>query len=291
MGKLSVVDGGIFTTIQDAGRHGFRKYGVPTSGAMDIKAFQLANTLVGNPQNLPALECTLKGGCYRFETSATVALTGADMQATLNGETVELEKAFSVNPQDILLLDYAKKGCRAYIGIRGLFDIEKIMDSYSTYVVGGFGGFDGRTLKAGDELNWLNLNVEANARSPLNRKKLDYPNKVNVQVSTAPEWNWLDDDSKSFFLNEVFSISSQSNRMGIRLAGKSLHIPQKHMLSSAVIPGIIQLPSSGHPIVLMNDGQTIGGYPRIAKVLDKDLWKLAQLKPRDEVTFELNIDD
>lgn len=285
--NLKVVHGGLFTTIQDYGRIGVSKFGIPKSGVMDVKAYELANWLVGNPTEYPALELTLQGGTYHFESDTIIAITGALMNPKLNGVEIQTNKSYRLKSGDMLHLGFAKRGCRTYLAIRGKLNIEKVMNSYSTYITGNFGGLEGRTLQKGDELSWTELPqiFKSNKISP--EQIPYYSSKVTVRITKSLEWDLLDEEVKNNFLTSRFEISSQTNRMGIRLIGNPISTSKTQMISSAVIPGIIQLPPNGDPIILMVDGQTVGGYPRIAKVLDEDLWRLGQVKPGDKVGFEL----
>ncbi len=287
MGKLTVLNGGLFTTIQDGGREGYRKFGVPVSGIMDEQAYKLANEMVGNATNEPVLECTLKGGEYRFDEDAIAVLTGAPMNPQLNNEPVNLNAFFKVNRGDILKLGFAEKGCRTYVAIRGRWKVPKVMESCSACTMGNFGGLFGRALEKGDTISWEKLEGDFDTREILSNQMPYYSSKITVNFISGPEWNWLDEKTQNFFLNTSFKVHTQSNRMGIRLrSDESIKVPDKQITSSGVIPGIIQLPPSGQPIILMKDGQTIGGYLRIGKVLDIHLNRLAQIPPNGYVRFK-----
>ncbi len=287
MTRIEVLDGGLFTTIQDFGRVGFRKYGVPVSGVMDTNSYELANWLVGNPNGAPVLEFTLKGGRYLFHDNTVIAITGALMNPKINGSEIAMNCSLEIKEGDELELGFAKRGCRAYLAIQGDPKISKVMDSYSTYTTGKFGGFEGHTLKKGDILNWKNLGRDFEQRKTPIEQIPYFSSKITVRVIKGVEWDWFDQSLKDQFLNSKYFIGSSSNRMGIRLDGVSLNVTKREMISSPVITGIIQLPPNGKPIILMQDGQTIGGYPRIAKVLDEDLWRLGQLKPGDQLGLTL----
>lgn len=288
MASLKVLHPGLFTSIQDYGRVGFRKYGVPTSGAMDTKSYELANSLVGNPKGNAVLELTMMGGSYLFESDAIVAITGALMNSTLNGEEIANNSTLSIKKGDELKIGYSNRGCRCYLAIRGELNIEKLMNSYSTYSLGKFGGFKGRILKKGDELHWQEARSDIKAHE-LSKNEIPYfSSKVEVRIMKGLEWDWLSDAAQSQLISTKFEVSAQSNRMGIRLEKNSMPVPDKEMRSSAVVPGVIQLPPNGMPIILMQDGQTVGGYPRIAKVLNEDLWRVGQLKPGDLIGFKLS---
>lgn len=285
MGTLRVIDGGMFTTIQDMGRIGFRNIGVPNSGAMDPRSARWANKLVNNPEDTPVLEMTIKGGKYQFDKPAIIALTGAEMHATVNDFEAPLNESLMVNSGDELELGFTHRGCRTYLAIRGTLQLDKMMNSYSTLVSAGFGGLEGRPLKAGDTLSWGDKGNAFILKKMPDNEIPYFSSKVTVEVMPGSEWNWLTSEEQEQFLNQKWEVSPNSNRMGIRIQGTPLQVPGRQMISSPVIPGIIQLPAGGNPIILMNDGQTIGGYPRIAKVADRDLWRLGQLKPGDSVRF------
>ncbi|MBO6523708.1 MAG: biotin-dependent carboxyltransferase [Balneolaceae bacterium] len=285
MGRLTAIDGGLFTTIQDSGRPGYRKFGVPVSGVMDQKSFRLANWLVGNSKRYPVLECTMKGGKYTFNDEAIIAVTGALMHPKINGEEVPQNQSLKLNTGDELELGFSTRGCRSYIAIKGSLTIKQVMGSCSTYTMGKFGGFKGRKLKSGDVIEWDETKSKDLTRKAPYDQIPYFSSKVRVRIMKGVEWDWLSEESQDGFSGTQFEVSSSSNRMGIRLEGHSLRVPEREMISGPVLPGIIQLPPNGNPIILMQDGQTIGGYPRIAKVLDEDLWRLGQVKPGDKVSF------
>ncbi|MEX0720437.1 MAG: biotin-dependent carboxyltransferase family protein [Balneolaceae bacterium] len=288
-GSLKILDGGLFTTIQDSGRTGYRKYGIPVSGVMDSHSYKLANWLAGNSVSAPVLEMTLKGGTCRFLSEAAVGITGADMNAMLNDQPVEINKSINANKGDELTFGYAKSGCRTYLAIHGSWKIDKVMDSCSTYTTAKFGGMKGRKLQKEDVLEW--------EYEPLSKVEKQVPQSLipyysssgnRIRVIAGPEWERLSKANQERLLETEFKISPQSNRMGIRLKNQTpFDAEVSGLLSSAVVPGIIQLPAPGSPIILMQDGQTAGGYPRIAKVIDIDLWRMAQLAPHATISFNM----
>lgn len=287
MGKLTVLDGGLFTTIQDKGRSGYRKYGVPSSGVMDISAYKKANFLAGNSKNAPVLECTLKGGKYQFNTDATIAITGALMNPGINDNEIGMNTSVKVRAGETLELGFAKKGCRAYVAIRGSWDIDKVMGSCSTFTLGKFGGLNGTPLKKGDQISWQEIPESLEPRTLQNDGIPYYSSKITIEFIPGPEWDQLNDQEKDKFLNSSFRVSSKSNRMGIRLESeKPIVMNQVDMKSSGVIPGIIQIPPNGLPIILMKDGQTVGGYPRIGKILDIHLNRIAQVPINGTIKFK-----
>jgi antagonist of KipI len=254
---------------------------------MDKSSFELANELVGNPKGAPVLEMTLTGGKYRFELDSVIAITGAQMNPAVNQESVPLNTGLKVKAGDILEFGYALKGCRCYLAIRGKWQIKEVMGSYSTYSAGKFAGINGRSLQKGDQISWVEITSDFNLFSVSKEKIPYYSNKITVNFVPSPEWNWLSKEEQNKLLNTEFKVSSKSNRMGIRLESNSkIEIEKRDMRSSGVIPGIIQLPPDGLPIILMKDGQTVGGYPRIGKVLDVHLDRLSQVPPNGVIRFK-----
>lgn len=274
MGKLKVIKTGPLATIQDKGRFGFRQYGIPQSGAMDIDSMKMVNSLVGNREDDPVIEFALAGMKLEAMEDTTAGLFGCG--AKVNGQIIS-DLIVHLNRGDVLEL-LPPKAVYAYLSIGGLLKAKKDFGSYSTYVLGGFGGMDGRALKAGDIL-------ETNGKtsgSSIDQAQKEVSNVLKpIRIMKGPEWGWL----KESVENKTFSIDASSNRMGIRLAGSTLQCDGSEIASSAVIPGTIQLPAGGHPIVLMNDCQTTGGYPRIGKVLDEDLGRLAQIPHKMSIEF------
>ncbi len=287
MGRLTVIGPGLFTTIQDKGRFGYRAFGVPVSGSMDMESYRMANELVGNPANSPALEMTLSGGSYRFDSEAIIAVTGASAPVVLAETKVQMNTTIRVNPGEVLSIGAVTRGARLYLAIRGDWELEKVMSSYSTYTMGNFGGMNGRSLQNGDILVWNDLQATFR-ETEVDKSRIRYfSSKVSIKIMKGPEWDLLSSETQQQLLSSKFEVDSKSNRMGIRLKGERLRVSDLQMVSSPVLPGIIQLPPNGHPIILMNDGQTIGGYPRIAKVLDEELWRLGQVKSGDVIRFRL----
>ncbi|MEX2364463.1 MAG: biotin-dependent carboxyltransferase family protein, partial [Balneolaceae bacterium] len=264
IGSLKVLDGGLFTTIQDTGRTGFRKYGIPASGVMDAHATKLANWLVGNPHETPVIEMTLQGASYQFQSDAVIGISGANMDARVNNQQIERYKTQEIREGDTLSFSYAKSGCRAYLAIQGEWKVEEVLGSYSAYTMGGFGGKFGRIIKKNDVLEW-DFEKQERGKREVPRKLLPYYSSSGnrIRIIAGQEWEVLSKENQKRFLGREYQISSESNRMGMRLQGEPLYFEGGEMVSSAVIPGIVQLPKQGNPIILMQDGQTAGGYPRI----------------------------
>lgn len=272
MGKLRIIQSSPLATIQDLGRFEFRKYGIPQSGVIDPEGMQIANQLAGNDIDSPLIEYALGG--LKLEALETTSLGVFGASLKVNGQDLRVNGAM-LKSGDIIELSTPRL-VYAYVAPGGQLQLEKTFDSFSTYLPGRFGGIDGRSLINGDVLKTNGNGVIQKATSRL------IPGKV-IRFMKGPEWDAL---SKPFHSKE-FSVDQASNRIGIRLIGEKLVSTISDIKSSAVIPGTIQLPPSGQPIVLMNDCQTTGGYPRIGKVLDEDLGKLGQIRPNKTVLLKL----
>lgn len=286
-GVLEVLNGGLITTIQDLGRNGYRKYGVPVSGVMDEHSYRLVNWLVGNSQYSPVIELTLMGGSFKFHTDAIVGISGGEAGVKVGDRSIEPNKTIRIKKEEILEIGRVKAGCRMYLAIAGDWDIEQVMGSYSTCLAANFGGFKGRILKKGDRITWQYDEQKETERMVPKNLLPHFSTRQTIRIIEGAEWELLSEKQKEVLLGSDFSISSQSNRMGIRLEGMAMKFESREeMVSSPVVPGIIQMPSSGLPIILMKDAQSVGGYPRIAKVIDADLWRLGQIWTNNKIHFE-----
>ncbi len=264
------------STIQDLGRFGYRRYGIPQSGAMDKELMGFANQLVGNPDHYPVVEFAILGMKLEAVEKTSVSVVGADLK--VNGDPIK-DAGLVLNQGDVLETS-APAGVYGYLGIGGKIEAQEDFGSVSTYVMAGFGGIDGRQLKAGDFLCSDLDQMEIHTTS-FSDREVTHP--VKISIMKGPEWHVLRElpDTK------IFQIDPSSNRMGIRLTGSQLENDSQEIVSSAVVPGTIQLPPNGQPIVLMNDCQTTGGYPRIGKVVEEDMGKLAQVRPGESIFFSL----
>ncbi|MGF6349052.1 biotin-dependent carboxyltransferase family protein [Variovorax sp. W2I14] len=281
---------GLLASVQDLGRHGHRQLGICPGGALDVLALTLANRLVGNVDGAAGLELTM-GGCeVRFETDTRIALAGDDFGALLDGLPLWPCWSVPVAAGQVLKLSGAnaagakKAGLRSWLAIAGGIDVVPVLGSRSTDLKAGFGGHEGRALRKGDKLRLgaSRLDAAQRARKPFGLRGPDWgpeeaDGAIALRVLPGPEFEQFTLAAREVLWGERWRITSQSNRMGSRLAGTELKRKRAgDMLSSGVIPGTIQVPPSGQPIILMGDAQTTGGYPRIGVVIRADLWKLAQ---------------
>ncbi len=282
-----MVDPGLFTTIQDLGRFGFESQGVPTSGAMDEFAFRVANILVENDENAPCLEITLIGPTLEVLENTLVAVTGAEVQPFVNGFPRPCWSSFPVQKGDVITFSQVKSGCRAYLAVTGGFDGEFVMGSFSTYTKGKLGGIDGRKLQVGDILRCRKLQRGVKSKKVPDELIPTYSTNQEIRVILGPQDDYFTKEAIEVFLNFVFQVTKDSDRMGYRLEGPEIKAARKHdIITDAVVPGSVQVPGNGKPIVMMKDAQTTGGYTKIATVISTDLSKLAQLKPGDSLIFK-----
>ncbi|WP_335870791.1 biotin-dependent carboxyltransferase family protein [Bacillus sp. 2205SS5-2] len=283
--SLTINKSGFMTTVQDLGRVGYRKYGVPRSGAMDTWALELANITLGNPKDSACLEITLIGPTIEFNQNTLICICGGKFSATLNQQSLWNGKIYPVSKGDILKMDRAFTGCRAYIAVKGGIQIQQVLKSSSTYMTSGFGGLHGRSLQPGDTLFFQPCS-EKRSKWRLSSSLFHYLGTAELRLIRGNHFDDFSTSSQIQLFTSQFQVTSDSNRMGYRLNGDSLHLKQEnHYSTEGITIGSIQVPPSGEPIVLMSDAQTTGGYPKIAHIVSADLRILAQKKPHDLLTF------
>lgn len=288
METIKILDAGLLTTVQDLGRYGFQRYGVSASGVMDEYSAKIANKLVGNKVGEAVLETTLKGVQIEFLQNTAVAITGGNCDVTLNGAKIELWQSYLVNRGDILKMGICRSGLRNYLAFAGGIDVPIIMNSKSTNLKAKVGGFNGRKLMTGDVLSVGVGSLEA----PLTLNKHyipTYSKDIKVGVILGQQDDHFTEAGIKTFLNETYTVTQESDRMGIRLSSVSgatiEHKNGADIISDGITFGAIQVPGSGQPIVMMADRQTTGGYTKIGNVISSDLAKLAQATPGTKVKF------
>lgn len=275
---------GLQSTIQSRPRTGKRHLGVPASGPADPLSMALANRLVGNTSFVSALETTLTGVTLMFDCDSRIAITGAIAKCTLNGDPVEQHSTIVVRPDDVLAVGSAEKGVRSYVAFAGGLDADEVLGSTSTYLPAEFGGYAGRALEAGDELQLSDAAVDA----PLLVTPAEYRTPMlgawTVRAGRSCETDSMRDPQRLF--EQKFTVSNRSDRMGIKLDGEAFTMDADgQMPSAAVFPGTIQCPQDGSLFVLSVDSGTTGGYPRVAKITRMDLHVLGQLRPGNTLTL------
>jgi antagonist of KipI len=268
--SIRVASPGLLTTVQDLGRFGWAQFGVSAAGAADPLAFRAANLLVGNAENAPALEMTLSGPALEFDSAATIAITGADF-----GSNLPLWTSVEVPAGDTVRFGATRSGARAYLAVRGGITAPLVMGSASTHVTTGVGG---RPLRKGDVLP---IGAAA-VRAPRTGSPPPFLPTGPLRVTAGPQ----EDRFAGDLYRGEYTVTEESNRMGLRLRGPAIPSPPGGMLTEGVPLGAVQVPPDGQPIILFVDHQTTGGYPKPANVISADFWRLGQLRPRDTVTFE-----
>lgn len=286
MKSVLVEEPGFLTTVQDIGRRGFRRFGLTASGPMDREAHGLANWLAGNPADSPGLEITFSGPVLVFDHSGRLALCGADLGARLNDRAIPMNRTRDYRAGDRLTFSGLRRGLRAYLALAGGIDCEPVMGSCSTNLLAGIGGLAGRALQTGDVLPVGRAEETSICREippGLLRLPADPP---LIRVIAGPEAPLCGRGTIRDFLTYPFQLQSESDRIGLRLQGPGLVLPRgADIISAGIPPGTIQVTGAGRLIITMADGQTTGGYARLAFVLSIDLPRLAQLNPGDFLRF------
>lgn len=314
MNVFEVLAPGLYTTVQDLGRPGYGKFGVPDGGALDKFALSAANLLVGNDAGAAGLEVTQAGLVLRVLASTIVVVTGADLGLQVNGLDASPWCVHRVKRGDILHFARRRYGVRAYVAVPGGFDVPVVMGSRSTYVRGGFGGYAGRTLRKGDVLK------TPGPLAPMSGKSGSWEERVGlclpaylrrfgpprpVRVVAGPQADGFAPLAWRRLLGAPYVVTPAADRMGYRLSGPALpyarfpnppgegsgsgdsSAPFAEHVSDGIAPGSIQVPGDGQPIVLLADRQTTGGYPKIATVISADMDFLAHVWPGEPVAFRL----
>jgi biotin-dependent carboxylase-like uncharacterized protein len=306
---IDVIDGGFQTTIQDGGRPGYLARGIPPAGAQDYYALALANLLVGNeltppplspePPGHAGLEMLIKGPTLRFTNAAMIALTGADMGATLDGQPAPMFERIDAPAGSVLKLGLVKKGARGYLAVAGGIEVEPYLGSRGTYIRGVQGGMKGRALRAQDVLQTGTPTAKAGRMSRLPVGLAPRPDDADrIRVVLGPQDFMFTDRGIETFLTTDWKLSPVSDRMGMRLIGPPLELRQRpdYLVRDAgsgpadivddVIPvGGIQVPGGIEPIIMGVENPTAGGYAKIATVISADLGKMGQLMPKDVLRF------
>jgi len=284
---VAVIAPGLFTTIQDLGRWGHQGEGVPVSGPMDPVALRLANGLVGNSAEAAAIEATVLGPTLRMEQESVVAVTGADLGASLDGQSLPRYTAVHCRTGSVIRFGERLRGARAYVAVDGGVATPSLLGSRATHALCGLGGFAGRALRAGDRVP---LGKPGGETSTIVDTELrpTIRDGARLRVLPGPQDDRFGDSAFEAMQSSRYVVSPQADRMGYRLTGPDLpRLDLDEMISDATFAGAIQVPPSGQPILLMADRQTTGGYPQIATVISADLSLAGQLAPGDWVEFEL----
>lgn len=276
LGSLTVVKPGLQTLLQDQGRTGLAFYAIPPSGPLDPLSAEIARALVGNSPDATLIECNFIPPTLRFDSPATICLAGADMQWTVDGKRVDRQAVLKLHAGSELAGSPASEACRAYIAIAGEIQTQRTFGSTACYPLASLGGNEGQPLAAGDTVGWKNPS------KPVASFELTHANSQRstntIEMRVGPEFDWLTAESVACLFAHPFAITPISNRMGARLTGPKLSTNGKSLRHSVpLLPGMVQLPPSGQCIVVLQDGQTTGGYLRIGYIPANELAKLNQI--------------
>jgi len=300
---IEILSATALATVQDLGREGYLRYGVGTSGAMDRVALAAGNILLGNPENAAAIEIPVFPFHLKFRDDIAFALTGADATAQLDGMPIPPWWTAQAKKDQVLCLNAPNHGARCYLALAGGIDVPVVLGSRSTQLRGEFGGHCGRPLQQGDVLGAIRSTARSDAftGSPLVDFGVQPPevalplgeadssvdrSRTFVRVLPAAEYDCYEESSLASFWEQDWKITSQSDRYGYRLAGTAM-VPKQALeqRSHGIVPGVIQVPPSGQPIIQLRDAQPSGGYPKIGTVIEADLWRLGQARPGTRLRF------
>jgi len=282
---LAILEPGPQTTVQDLGRFGHLRSGIPPSGPVDRRAFVLANRLVGNPDGAVGLECAYTGPRFEVDGPSAVAVTGAEVSVTVNGQPAPRSTTILLAGGDVVKVGSARIGVRAYVALSGGLDVPPALGSRATYLRGRLGGLGGRALQAGDRLR-----TSAAALPPVRSLRPeavpDLAQEPVIRVVLGPQADRFTEEGIATFLAGPYEMLPQSDRMGARLRGPRIAHTRGHdIISDGTALGSIQVPGDGQPIVLLVDHQSTGGYTKIATVCSFDVGRVAQVRPGQRLTF------
>ncbi|WP_321819748.1 MULTISPECIES: biotin-dependent carboxyltransferase family protein [unclassified Burkholderia] len=299
---IEILSSSALATVQDRGREGYLRFGVGTSGAMDRVALAIGNLLLGNPDDAAAIEIPMFPFRVRFLEDLAFAITGADCAARLDERPILPWWTIEAKRGEVLTIGIPASGTRCYLSLAGGVDVPRVLGSRSTQLRGEFGGFNGRQLQKGDVLHAIGLDARAPLQSAANGGFGAVPpayllptpaatpaaegGDTVVRVLPAAEYECYEADSLDAFWREGWKVTPQSDRYGYRLAGPTLAARRPiEKRSHGIVPGVIQVPHSGQPIIQLRDAQPSGGYPKIGTVIEADLWRLAQARIGTRIRF------
>ncbi|MCH4823703.1 biotin-dependent carboxyltransferase family protein [Gramella lutea] len=278
--EIEVLQPGLYTSIQDLGRYGFQKFGVPQSGVMDRYAMRICNLILGNPQEKSVMEITMQGPQLKFNSPTSVCISGADLSPKLNGQAVSNNEIINLKKNDIIEFGKRKSGFRSYLGISGGFETEKVMESLSWYE----GLTDQFRLEKGMKLA-CSADSFSNSETYSSLKiDSEYISSNAIGVYPGPEFEFLTNTQKNQLFNADFNTDEKSNRMAVQVK-EELQNDLQPIITAPVMPGTVQLTPSGKIIILMRDCQTTGGYPRILQLSEYGIQVLSQKLPGDKIKF------
>lgn len=281
MAKMEVLNPGLFTSIQDLGRFGFQKYGVPQSGVMDRYAMRICNLLLGNSQNCAVMEITMQGPQLKFEAETFICISGADLSATINEISIEMNVVIRIQNGDILKFGRRQSGNRTYLGIKDGFQTESIMYSRSWYDE----ITEYQRLEKGMFLQYSSEISEIEKTNAALKIRKDYLDDLLIEAYPGPEFQQLPEKLQKELFEKSFALDGSSNRMAIQFR-EDFENSLNAIITAPVLPGTVQLTPSGKLIVLMRDCQTTGGYPRVLQLSEAGIQTIAQKLPGATINFQ-----
>lgn len=291
---IEILSSGALNSVQDRGRRGLLASGVSRAGAMDVVALEAANALVGNDRGAAAIEVAAFPFRLRLEAMTTVAVTGAVAEARLAGRRLPPWWAVEALAGDELVIDPPSQGARVYVAVGGGIDVPLLLGARATDLKSGYGGLEGRGLRRGDRLKAGRRLAGKlpeggiGALPPSGRNDAGRP----LRVLPAAEWSDFSVEARQRFGSTAWRLTAEADRQGCRFDGPELvRERRRELLSHGIVPGTVQVPPSGRPIVQLAEANTCGGYPKIATVIEADLWRLGQATPGDELRFAVTTRD
>lgn len=281
---LKVLQPGILSLLQDSGRVGQHRLGLTTGGPLDPEAYRLCNRILSNAPASTAIEVSFGGLQLECHTATFVCLTGAPMGLQINGKERPQWQVLAVAAGDIISLGYAERGCRAYLGVAKGFSIAPSFGSTATVMREGIGGLNGDKLQAGDVLPCKTVNDLVRLYLPKEFQPR-YENAIRLRVIPGYQVKHFNRLQQRRFFSHTYTVSNRCDRMGYRLEGPAISCDIEGILSEGICFGAIQIPADGQPIILLNDRQTIGGYPKIGAALSLDVARLSQMRTKDTIEF------
>jgi len=285
MNKIKILRPGLYTTVQDMRRVGFKKYGIPKSGPMDEYSHVLANWLVGKHYLSETLEINYYGPKLKFNFDTTIGIFGANFDTYLNNQKIKINKSINIKSGDTLDIGVCLDGGRIYLSFSAKMKLDKSFNSLSTYDKINIGGVNGKKLAKNDSISFLK-SEEVIVRTIPESFKRKYYEVSTIRVIKGVNYNIISEKSIKK-LGKEFNVSSESDRMGIRLNGNKLNVLDQNSIKSTIVTkGTVQLPTGGDPIILMSDSQSTGGYPIIGNIARVDISKVSQIKPESKLKFK-----
>ncbi len=285
MNRIKFLRPGLYTSIQDMKRIGYKKYGIPNSGPMDEYSHILANWLVDKKYSSETLEINYFGPRIKFNFNTTIGICGANFDAKINDKRIQINRSIKVKAGDVLDIGVCLNGGRVYLSFSAKMKLKKSFNSYSTYEKINIGGINGKKISKNDTINFNKSEESIEKKIPESFQR-KYQEISSIRVIKGVNYSMISKNSLKKLGNE-FNVSSESDRMGIRLNGNKLKVSDKKSIESTVVSkGTVQLPPAGDPIILMSDSQSTGGYPIIGNIARVDISKVSQIKPESKLKFK-----